>query len=262
MTDYFNCLVPLDFLYKEIDRCIISEEEMADDASSALYSVRRKMKTVAAKVHSELNQLVVSQGTYLQDHVITMRNGRYCVPVKSEHRGNVPGMIHDESSSGSTVFIEPMAVVKLNNELRELEIAEQKEIEAVLAKLSEMTEGHVTEIGQNLQILSHLDFVFAKGSLARDMQATKPIFNEDHRIHLKSARHPLLEKKTAVPIDVRLGEDFDTLIVTGPNTGGKTVSLKTVGLLTLMGEAGLHIPAFQESELAYFSEVFADIGDE
>ena len=262
LTDFFNGLDPLGAFYREIDRCILSEEEMADDASSGLLSVRRRMKNAQSKVRDELNRLVVSNGSWLRDHVITMRNGRYCLPVKSECRAQVPGMIHDESGSGSTVFIEPLAVVKLNNEIRELEIAEKKEIEAVLAKLSEEAAGHEDALRADLQILSHLDFVFAKAALAKEMNAVRPVFSGDRSLELRAARHPLLDPKTAVPIDVRLGETFDTLIVTGPNTGGKTVSLKTVGLLTLMGQAGLHIPAADGSKLGLFEEVYADIGDE
>ena len=262
LTDYFNALDPAGAFYREIDRCILSEEEMADDASSGLLSVRRRLKNAQAKVRDELNRLVVSNGSLLRDHVITMRNGRYCLPVKTECRAQVPGMIHDESGTGSTVFIEPLAVVRLNNEIRELEIAEQKEIEAVLARLSEEAAGREDLLRTDLSVLSHLDFVFAKASLAKDMNAVRPAFTQDHSMELRSARHPLLDPKTAVPIDVRLGGGFDTLIVTGPNTGGKTVSLKTTGLLTLMGQAGLHIPAADGSKLGYFEEVFADIGDE
>ena len=262
LTDYFNALDPASSFYREIDRCILSEEEMADDASSGLLSVRRRMKNAQSKVRDELNRLVVSNGSWLQDHVITMRNGRYCLPVKTEHRALVPGMIHDESSSGSTVFIEPLAVVKLNNEIRELEIAERKEIEAVLARLSEEAASREDALRTDLNILSHLDFVFGKAALAKEMEAVRPAFTENHVLELLKARHPLLDPKTAVPIDVRLGENFDTLIVTGPNTGGKTVSLKTVGLLTLMGQAGLHIPALEGSKLGHFEEVYADIGDE
>ena len=262
LTDYFNALDPASSFYREIDRCILSEEEMADDASSGLLSVRRRMKNAQSKVRDELNRLVVSQGSWLQDHVITMRNGRYCLPVKNEFRGQVPGMIHDESSSGSTVFIEPLAVVKLNNEIRELEIAERKEIEAVLANLSAEAAGREDALRTDLSILSHLDFVFGKAALAKEMNAVRPAFTDNHVLELRQARHPLLDPKTAVPIDVRLGETFDTLIVTGPNTGGKTVSLKTVGLLTLMGQAGLHIPASEGSRLGHFEEVYADIGDE
>jgi len=262
LDSYFSALEPLLSLQNEINRCIISEEEIADDASNELRSIRRKMKTAADKVRSELNSILVSQGQYLRENVITMRNGRFCIPVKAEYRGQVQGMVHDESGSGSTVFIEPLSVVRLNNEIRQLEIEEQKEIEVILAKLSVLTGDHITELKSNLEILSHLDFVFAKASIAKEMNATRPTFNNKHFIHMKSARHPLLEVKTVVPIEVYLGDSFHTLIVTGPNTGGKTVSLKTVGLLQLMGQAGLHIPAFMESELGVFTEIYADIGDE
>ncbi len=262
LTDYFERLQPLVTLEKEIERCILSEEEMADDASPALASIRRKIKAAEAKIRSELNSMVVSNGTYLRENVITMRNGRFCLPVKTECRSQIPGMIHDESGSGSTVFIEPLSVVKLNNEIRELEIDESKEIEKILAVLSGEAEAHAGELKTNLDVLSHLDFVFAKAMLAKEMKATRPVFTRDGKISLKQARHPLLDPKTVVPIDVMLGDAFNALIITGPNTGGKTVSLKTVGLLSLMGQCGLHIPAFEESELGIFSEVFADIGDE
>ena len=262
LTEYFERLEPLVSFQKEIDRCILSEEEMADDASPALFSVRRRIKAAEAKIRSELNAMVVSNGAYLRENVITMRNGRFCLPVKTEHRSQIPGMIHDESGSGSTVFIEPLAIVRLNNEIRELEIEEAKEIEKILAALSAEAEAHAAELKTDLETLSHLDFVFAKAMLAKEMKATRPVFNKDRRIVLKQARHPLLDPRTVVPIDVTLGGEFNALIITGPNTGGKTVSLKTVGLLTLMGQCGLHIPAFESSELGVFSEVFADIGDE
>ena len=259
---YFAALQPLTPLRNEIDRCIISEEEIADDASSNLHSIRRKMQSTGAKVRSELNRILISESQYLRDNLITMRNGRYCIPVKSEYRSQVAGMIHDESGSGSTVFIEPMAVVKLNNEIRELEIEEQKEIEVILAKLSAQAADYVGMLETNVKVMGHLDLVFAKASLARDMNASKPVFNHSRKIVLKSARHPLLDRKTVVPIDLTLGDAFHQLIVTGPNTGGKTVSLKTVGLLQLMGQAGLHIPALDGSELGIFTQVYADIGDE
>ena len=194
--------------------------------------------------------------------MITMRNGRYCIPVKAEYKGQVPGMIHDQSSTGSTLFIEPMAIVKLNNDIRELELQEQKEIEAVLAELSNQAAAYTDQIRDDLEIMVQLDFIFARASLAMDMNGTEPIFNTEHRIRLKQARHPLIPRKKAVPIDLRLGDDFDLLVVTGPNTGGKTVSLKTAGLLTLMGQAGLHIPAMDRSQLSVFHQVYADIGDE
>ena len=262
LTESFQFLEPLSDFQKEIDRCILSEEEMADDASPQLFSIRRKIKTTAEKVRQELNSFIVSGTSALRENVITMRNGRFCLPVKSEARALVPGMIHDESGSGSTVFIEPMSVVKLNNEIRELEIEEAKEIERILAVLSGTAETHMAALKQDLSILSHLDFVFAKASLAREMKASRPVFGKERHISLHQARHPLLDPKTVVPIDVSLGESFDTLIVTGPNTGGKTVSLKTVGLLSLMGQAGLHIPAAELSELGIFTEIYADIGDE
>ena len=260
---FFNQLEPLTSLTNEISRCIIDEDEIADDASSTLKNIRRNIMATNDKVHSTLTSLVNgSLKSYLQDALITMRGDRYCLPVKAEYRSQVPGMIHDQSSTGSTLFIEPMAVVKLNNDIRELELQEQKEIEVILANLSEQTALSREEILTDLEILVQLDFIFARAALAMDMNATEPIFNEEGRIHLRKARHPLIDKKKAVPIDVRLGEDFDLLVVTGPNTGGKTVSLKTVGLLTMMGQSGLHIPAYDRSELSVFHEVYADIGDE
>jgi len=262
LQSFFEALAPCTALQKELDRCIISEEEIADDASANLRSIRRKMQASAAKIRSELNALLVSRGSYLRENVITMRNGRYCVPVKSEYRSQIQGMVHDESGSGSTVFVEPMSVVRLNNEIRELEIAEQKEIEVILANLSAMAANHTDELDTDLRVLSHLDFVFAKASLAKEMDASRPRFNRDRRILIKKGRHPLLDKHRVVPIDISIGDAFHQLIITGPNTGGKTVSLKTVGLLTLMGQAGLHIPAFEGSELGLFTEVYADIGDE
>lgn len=259
----FESLEPLTPLSAEIRRCIISQDEISDDASAGLMHVRRSMKVANDRIHTQLASLVNgSARNYLQDSVITMRNGRYCIPVKAEYKGQVPGMIHDQSSTGSTLFIEPLAIVKLNNDIRELELQEQKEIEAVLAALSEQTAQNVDAIRADLDIMIQLDFIFARAGLALDMNATEPIFNTEKRIHLKQARHPLIPRKKAVPIDIRLGEDFDLLVVTGPNTGGKTVSLKTVGLLTLMGQAGLHIPALDRSELSVFREVYADIGDE
>lgn len=259
----FQSLEPLTPLTTEIRRCIISEDEISDDASSTLRQIRRNMKTANDKIHTQLSSLVNgSARNYLQDAVITMRNGRYCIPVKAEYKGQVPGMIHDQSSTGSTLFIEPMPIVKLNNDIRELELQEQKEIEVILASLSEQTALFRDAILTDLELLVQLDFIFARASLAMDMNATEPIFNEEGRINLRKARHPLIDKKKAVAIDVRLGDDFDLLVVTGPNTGGKTVSLKTVGLLTMMGQSGLHIPAYDRSELALFHEVYADIGDE
>lgn len=263
LDESFEFLEPVASLANEIRRCILSDEEMADDASSTLLQVRRSMRQMNDKVHSTLNSMVNgSVRTYLQDAVITMRDGRYCLPVKAEYRSQVPGMIHDQSSTGSTLFIEPMAVVKLNNDFKELLLKEQQEIEKVLAVLSETAAGHMEMISEDYRILVRLDFIFAKAMLAKEMKAIRPVFNTKGRIHIKDGRHPLLDPKKVVPIHIWLGKDFDLLIVTGPNTGGKTVSLKTVGLFTLMGQAGLHIPAFERSELAVFDDVFADIGDE
>ena len=259
----FQLLEPLTPLSTEINRCILSEEEISDDASPGLKQVRRNMKNTNDRIHGQLNSLLNgSARSYLQDGVITMRNGRYCLPVKAEYKNQVPGMIHDQSSTGSTLFIEPMSVVKLNNDLRQLEVQEQKEIEIVLSNLSEQAAQYLDALRDDLDILIQLDFIFARASLALDQNASKPDFNTDGIINLKKARHPLIHKKQVVPIDIRLGGEFDLLVVTGPNTGGKTVSLKTVGLLTLMGQSGLHIPAGDHSSLSVFEEVYADIGDE
>ena len=263
LDEYFEQLSPLTLLANEIDRCILSEDEIADDASPNLKSIRRNMQITNEKIRNQLNSMLNgSARTYLQDAVITMRNNRYCIPVKAEYKSQVTGMVHDQSSSGSTFFIEPAAVVSLNNHLRELEIEEKKEIEVILAELSAQAGAHIQELSANQKCMTHLDFVFAKSKLAMEQNATEPIFNEDHYINIRKGRHPLLERKKVVPIDIHLGKDFDLLVITGPNTGGKTVSLKTVGLLTLMGQAGLHIPALDRSELSIFTEVFADIGDE
>ena len=258
----FKALEPLTPLNNEIKRCILSEDEVADEASPGLAHVRRSMKITADRIHTQLNSMLNSNRSYLQDAVITMRNGRYCLPVKSEYKNQVPGMVHDQSSTGSTLFIEPMAIVRLNNEMRELEIKEQKEIEAVLANLSIQAASYTEELKLDMELLSQLDFIFAKAALARHYKCSAPVFNNRGYIHIKDGRHPLLDPAKVVPINLWLGKDFDLLIVTGPNTGGKTVSLKTVGLFTLMGQAGLHIPAWEGSELAVFDEVFADIGDE
>ena len=259
----FQALQPLTPVSSEIRRCIASEEELNDDASPALFKIRRSMRQIYDKVHAQLQTMVNgSARTYLQDAVVTMRNGRYCIPVKAEHRGQIPGMIHDQSSTGSTLFVEPMAVIKLNNDLRELELKEEKEIEMILATLSARCGEETEALRDDLDLLTKLDFIFARAQLSRSMNGTQPDFNEEGRILIKKGRHPLLDKKKVVPIDIQLGKDFELLIITGPNTGGKTVSLKTVGLFTLMGQAGLHIPAFDHSELSVFHEVFADIGDE
>lgn len=262
LDEMFRTLEPLTPVNTEIKRCILSEDEVSDDASPGLRHVRRSMKAINDKVHTQLNSILNSSRNYLQDAVITMRDGRYCLPVKAEYKNQVTGMVHDQSSTGSTLFIEPMAVIQLNNELRSLEIQEQKEIEAVLADLSNQLSPYTEELALNFQILTRLDFIFAKAALSRHYKCSEPKFNQNGRIHIKDGRHPLLDPQKVVPITVWLGDAFDLLIVTGPNTGGKTVSLKTVGLFTLMGQAGLHIPAFDGSELAVFDEVFADIGDE
>ena len=260
---YFANLEPLTPLQNEINRCIISEEEIADDASSTLKHIRRSINLTNEKIHNQLTNMVNgSCRTYLQDAVITMRNNRYCIPVKAEHKGNVPGMIHDQSATGSTLFIEPTVIVNLNNQLKELAMQEQEEIEKILATLSASAGEYTEALANNYRLLTKLDFIFAKAGLAVDMNASRPLFNNDRYINIRKGRHPLLDKKKVVPIDINLGKDFDLLVVTGPNTGGKTVSLKTVGLFTLMGQSGLHIPALDRSELGVFTEVYADIGDE
>ncbi len=263
LDPFFGQLEPLTLLTTEIRRCILEEDEISDDASGTLKHIRRSISQMNDKVHATLSSMVNgSLRTYLQDPIITMRGDRYCIPVKAEYRSQVSGLIHDQSSTGSTLFIEPMAVVKLNNDLKELYGKEQEEIQVILARLSEDTAEYIEEIRTDYTVLGELDFIFARGAFALDMNATMPIFNTEGRIHIREGQHPLLDKKTVVPITITLGEDFDLLIVTGPNTGGKTVSLKTVGLLTLMGQAGLHIPALDRSELAVFENVYADIGDE
>ena len=260
---YFEQLEPLTTLSNEIDRCILSEEEISDDASPALKRIRRSMDSINEKVHTTLNGLVNgSMRAYLQDPIITMRGDRYCIPVKAEYRNQVSGMIHDQSATGSTLFMEPMAVVKLNNDLKELYAKEQEEIQVILARLSEETAGYIEEIRTDYRCLTDLDFIFARGQLAMSMNGSRPILNKEGRIHIRNGRHPLLDARKVMPITVTLGQDFSLLIITGPNTGGKTVSLKTVGLFTLMGQAGLHIPASDRSELAVFHQIYADIGDE
>lgn len=260
---WFDMLEPLTPLAGEINRCILSEEEIADDASPALKHIRRSMAITNDRIHSQLNSMINgSLRTYLQDAVVTMRDNRYCIPVKSEYKSQVPGMVHDQSSTGSTFFIEPAAVVNLNNELKELFIREKEEIEAVLASLSAQTAAYTRELAADQEAMTNLDFVFAKAALAMEQNATMPLFNTEHQIHIRKGRHPLIDKKQVVPVDILLGIDFDLLIITGPNTGGKTVALKTAGLLSLMGQAGLHIPAMDRSQLSVFREIYADIGDE
>lgn len=260
---WFDMLEPLTPLAGEINRCILSEEEIADDASPALKHIRRSMAVTNDRIHSQLNSMINgSLRTYLQDAVVTMRDNRYCIPVKSEYKSQVPGMVHDQSSTGSTFFIEPAAVVNLNNELKELSIREKEEIEAVLASLSAQTAAYTRELATDQEAMTNLDFVFAKAALAMEQNAIMPLFNTEHQIHIRKGRHPLIDKKQVVPVDILLGIDFDLLIITGPNTGGKTVALKTAGLLSLMGQAGLHIPAMDRSQLSVFREIYADIGDE
>lgn len=263
LTGFFDVLVPLTSLSREIRRCIISEEEIADDASSALKHIRRSIMLTGEKIHQQLNTMVNSTyRTYLQDAVITMRNNRYCIPVKSEYKGMVHGMVHDQSKAGSTFFIEPAAIVDLNNKIQELSVQEAEEIERILAQLSAMAAEDADALLANQNALTSLDFIFAKGGLALSQNASKPIYHAEKTLKLNKARHPLIDPKKVVPIDISLGEAFDLLIVTGPNTGGKTVSLKTVGLLCAMGQSGLHIPAKDRSELCVFRDIFADIGDE
>jgi DNA mismatch repair protein MutS2 len=264
LDERFTAIEPLSPINNEIKRCIITDEEIADDASPALKNIRRSIKNTNERIREQLNSLVSSSTnrTMLQESIVTMRNGRYCLPVKQEYRSHFQGMIHDQSSTGSTLFIEPMAIVKLNNDLRELEIKEQEEIEKILADLSNLVGAETENLSVNLKVLTELDFIFAKATLSKSLKASEPIFNNRGYINIKKGRHPLIDPKQVVPIDINIGKNFNLLVVTGPNTGGKTVSLKTVGLFTLMGQAGLHIPAFDESELAVFEEVFADIGDE
>lgn len=262
LTEFFAGLEPLTPLNNEIKRCIISEEEIADDASPALKSIRRAIKNANDKIHSELSSILNSSRTMLQDNLITQRNGRYCLPVRAEYKSQFQGMVHDQSSTGSTLFIEPLAIVRLNNELRELAIKEQEEIEKVLADLSNQAAEQEEKLSYDFATLTELDFIFARAALSKQMKGSEPVFNQKGILNIKKGRHPLIDAKKVVPIDITLGKDFSMLIITGPNTGGKTVTLKTVGLLTLMGQAGLHIPAFDGSELTIFEEVYADIGDE
>lgn len=263
LSEFFNALEPLTNLSTEVRRCILGPDEFADDASPALKDIRRKINHTQDKIHSQLNSMVNgSLRTYLMDAVITMRGDRYCLPVKAEYKSHVPGMVHDQSSTGSTFFIEPAAIVELNNKLKELAIAEKEEISKILLALSAEFMPYAETIGENARLMTRLDFIFAKGRLALEQNATEPDFSDNTCIHIRKGRHPLLNKKTVVPIDIYLGEGFDQLIITGPNTGGKTVSLKTVGLLSLMAQSGLHIPALDRSKMRIFKNVFADIGDE
>jgi len=263
LTEMFDALEPLTNLSTEVRRCILGPDEFADDASSNLKNIRRQKNITNDRIHTQLNNMVNgSLRTYLMDAVITMRNNRYCLPVKAEYKSSVPGMVHDQSSTGSTFFIEPAAVVDLNNKMKEYEILEKEEIEKILATLSESFMPYADTLGENAKIMTRLDFIFAKARLALEQNATEPIFSEEGIIKIRKGRHPLLSKDKVVPIDIQLGENFNQLIITGPNTGGKTVSLKTIGLFTLMGQAGLHIPALDRSQLKIFKQVYADIGDE
>lgn len=264
LTGYFHALEPLTPLNTEIKRCILSEDEISDDASANLRSIRRQKVLAAERIHTELNKMLNSSSVRncLQDFVITSRSGRYCLPVKAEYKSQVPGMVHDQSATGSTLFIEPAAVVKLNNDIRELELKEQAEIEAILAELSAKASEFTDELLTDFQVLTTLDFIFAKAQISKQYKCSCPVMNTNNYINIKKGRHPLIDPHKVVPIDIYLGKDFNLLIITGPNTGGKTVSLKTVGLLTLMAQSGLHIPALDHSELAVFDNVFADIGDE
>lgn len=264
LTGYFHALEPLTPLNTEIKRCILSEDEISDDASANLRSIRRQKVLAAERIHTELNKMLNSSSVRncLQDFVITSRSGRYCLPVKAEYKSQVPGMVHDQSATGSTLFIEPAAVVKLNNDIRELELKEQAEIEAILAELSAKASEFTDELLTDFQVLTTLDFIFAKAQMSKQYKCSCPVMNTNNYINIKKGRHPLIDPHKVVPIDIYLGKNFNLLIITGPNTGGKTVSLKTVGLLTLMAQSGLHIPALDHSELAVFDNIFADIGDE
>ncbi len=261
LSGRFAALSDLPDLRREIGRCILSPEEMADDASPTLKRIRHTMKGANDRIREQLTATINKSGTMLRDNIVTMRNGRYCLPVKQEYKSSFSGMIHDQSSTGSTFFIEPMAIVKLNNELAELAMKEQDEIEKILASLSALAAPYTEDLKRNVLLLAELDFIFAKAGLSKKMQGSEPLFDQNY-IHIKKGRHPLIPKDQVVPIDVTLGKTYDLLIITGPNTGGKTVSLKTVGLFTLMGQAGLHIPAFDHSHLRVYEEVYADIGDE
>ena len=261
LSGRFDGLQTFPEIRREISRCILSEDEISDDASSELKRIRRAMKTTNDKIREQLSVTVNSSGDMLRDNIVTMRNGRYCLPVKQEYKSAFQGMIHDQSSTGSTFFIEPMAIVKLNNDLAELAMKEQEEIERILASISSICAPETEGLERDVILLADLDFIFAKAKLSKKMQGSEPIF-DDNYIEIKKGRHPLIPRDRVVPIDVTLGKDYRLLIITGPNTGGKTVSLKTVGLFTLMGQAGLHIPAFDGSHLRVFHEVYADIGDE
>ena len=262
LEEYFITLDECKTLKKELSRCIISEEIIADNASPELSHIRRKINQINSKMHTELNNILNAHKEYLMDAVITQRDGAYCLPIKSEYKNKVSGVVHDQSSTGSTVFIEPLAVIRMNNELKSLAMDEKKEIEKILERLSLLAAEYTAVLDNNARNLIYLDFVYAKANLSKKMNGSEPKFNSKHYINIKEGRHPLLDAKKVVPINISLGDTYDLLIITGPNTGGKTVSLKTVGLFTIMGQSGLHIPAFEGSELSVFGDVFADIGDE
>ena len=264
LEDYFAIVKTINNVENEINRCILNEQEISDDASSGLRTVRREIRNANGSIRDKLNSIIYSAAykTMLQDAVITIRNDRYCVPVRAEYQSSFPGMVHDRSNTGSTVFMEPTAVIQLNNKIKELQSKEKEEIEKILAELTSLVAENVDVMEANMNVIAHLDFVFAKAELSLKMNGSEPKFNNDGIIDIRKGRHPLLDEKAVVPIDINIGRDFSTLLITGPNTGGKTVALKTLGLFTLMGQAGLHIPAFDSSQLAVFDEVFADIGDE
>ena len=264
LTPLYDSLDPVPSLYAQIKKCIISEDEISDDASANLKDIRRNIRLANDRIHTELNKILNNQAlrNCLQDYVITSRQGRYCLPVKAEYKSQVPGMVHDQSATGSTIFIEPAAVVKLNNDIRELELKEEAEIQVILADLSAQAAEYTEQIATDYKVLVKLDFIFAKAQLARNWHCTAPVMNTEHYTNIKQERHPLIDPEKVVPIDINLGKDFNLLIITGPNTGGKTVSLKTVGLLTLMAQAGLYIPALDHSQIGIFNNIFADIGDE
>ena len=264
LTPLYDSLDPVPSLYAQIKKCIISEDEISDDASANLKDIRRNIRLANDRIHTELNKILNNQAlrNCLQDYVITSRQGRYCLPVKAEYKSQVPGMVHDQSATGSTIFIEPAAVVKLNNDIRELELKEEAEIQVILADLSAQAAEYTEQIATDYKVLVKLDFIFAKAQLARNWHCTAPVMNTEHYTNIKQGRHPLIDPEKVVPIDINLGKDFNLLIITGPNTGGKTVSLKTVGLLTLMAQAGLYILALDHSQIGIFNNIFADIGDE
>ena len=264
LTPLYDSLDPVPSLYAQIKKCIISEDEISDDASANLKDIRRNIRLANDRIHTELNKILNNQAlrNCLQDYVITSRQGRYCLPVKAEYKSQVPGMVHDQSATGSTIFIEPAAVVKLNNDIRELELKEEAEIQVILADLSAQAAEYTEQISTDYKVLVKLDFIFAKAQLARNWHCTAPVMNTEHYTNIKQGRHPLIDPEKVVPIDINLGKDFNLLIITGPNTGGKTVSLKSVGLLILMAQAGLYIPALDHSQIGIFNNIFADIGDE